>query len=204
MNARTLALLVAAGLAGCVGNNSSVEMAAICSFTEDCTFSGECDTMMGAKPWVDVSMTDEMILMVQFNNQVPNNENVEVGRLNTKDARITSYEVTYDPGDIAGGTIDVNYLIPAGGTAVLPVWVVIPGSGADLSLGAVPPNPLTGAASVVAHVVARGSYQDGGDFKTAEYDVALDVLNGGGPAGCEAFCPFIAGQIAQGPGCMSQ
>jgi hypothetical protein len=203
MNARALAiaLAAAAALSGCQANNVSLEMTNICDFPESCTWSETCELQMLLKPEIDPSLTDELLLAVQFRNQVLNNEETTAGRLNGKDAHVTHYDITYSGTSISipAGSIDVNYVVPAEGTAVLLVWAVVPGSGADLALSSITPGG--GSIPVTAHVVVSGEYMDGGNFKTGEFDIAFTSCNG---AGCQPWttctgCPFNYGQTAACP-----
>ncbi len=195
MKARSLAswVVLVLGLFGCtVQNRSSIELTELCMFPDTCVFSGgTCGQVLLHKPWVDVSVTDQFVLYVQANNQLPNNENIDIGQVNTNDANVEEYEVTYSgaPVSIPASRLQANGQVPAGGSTVLKVWPVIPGSGAagllDQAAAA-----AGGFVDVVAHLVARGKYVNGSTFETGEFDIAFTACDGCfAIAGCLLACP---------------
>lgn len=184
MKARTLvpALLVAS-LGGCVKNDASIEMFGICAFTSTCQFTNTCGAMMLDRPWTAGS---ELLLMVQFNNQLPNNADASMGMANTNDARVQRYEITYTAAvALPSAAMDVQYVVPAAGSSVLAVWAVPPATAAAAAIGVLP----TGS-NVTAHVVASGQYVNGSTFTTGPFDIVFEVCTGClGSCTSGKYCP---------------
>jgi hypothetical protein len=183
MKARTLVpVLLVATLGGCVKNDASVEMYGICAFTSTCTFTGTCSAMMLDRPWTAGS---ELVLMVQFNNQLPNNADATMGMANTNDARVQRYEITYTAAvALPSAAMDVQYTVPAAGSSVLAVWAVPPGTAAAAAISAL------GSGNVTAHVVASGQYVNGSTFTTGPFDIVFEICGGClGSCTSGVYCP---------------
>lgn len=185
----SVALLGAlAGASGCVENRASVQLQAICVPTDDCTFADTCDAQYIGYPTLDVSTSPAGVLwlLVQVGNQLPNNEDLDVGRTNTNDAHVDETYVEFE--GARGGTASVgsNYLVPAEGTAVISVQL-------DLSTAIVPAG---GTAEVLAHVRLRGYFDDGSRFESGDFPVLVRVCDGCvGTFGCAVCPPDSDGQL---------
>lgn len=174
-----------AAASGCtVDNNASVELQLICQPSTDCSFSETCEQQYIGYPAFDRSVTRPaatagvMSVYLQVANQLPNNEDLSVGRVNTNDAHVDEIVVEYEgavTGEQSSGTIN---LIPAEGTSVVKVPLVLGTAGA--------------AGEVLARVRLRGYYDHGARFETGEFPISIQVCTTGcvGSAGCLAgTCP---------------
>ena len=85
-----LAVLTLA-VAGCaVDNMGSVQIYALCSMPDTCTFSGTCDAQYIGQTILDVALQDQLPLAIQVNNQRP-----PVTPVNTADAHVKTYVTEY-------------------------------------------------------------------------------------------------------------
>ncbi len=174
---RALPLLALAfvGAAGCA-DNASVQVQAICSPTDDCTFSGTCDTQYIGYPTLDIgtSASDVLWLVLQVGNQLPNNADSDTWRVNTNDAHVDETVVEYQ-GALGGSkSVGSNFLVPAGGSAVVSVKL-------DMTGAVVGP--------VLATLRMRGYFDDGTRFETGEFPISITVCSGCVPACLTATCP---------------
>lgn len=173
-----------AGASGCVDNRASVQAQAICMPTSDCTFAEKCDAQYIGYPTLDkgASALDELWLTIQVGNQMPNNANVELGRTNTNDAHIDETVVEYEGAMGGEQSIGSNYLVPAGGTAVVSVKLALSGATA---------GALAATTEVVAHLRFRGYLDDGTRFETGDFPITVLVCASGcAPAACGGLtCP---------------
>ncbi len=109
MNIRTLAAAVLAlGLSACAAEFNGVGIYAICAPPDPDTTSGSClypatcDATFAGTPVLDVTTAQlDFRLPFQIDNQLPDNSNAADGRINTNDAFIESFEMTY-----AGATLE--------------------------------------------------------------------------------------------------
>jgi hypothetical protein len=187
-----LAAVLVAALQGCRGTETSVEIASICAYNESCTFSSTCDATLLNKPWVDAGVAAEFVVFAEFRNGAVNTADPETGRFNTADAYVDHYEVEIVGAAAPLQVIDVGpYLVPAGGSAVLPIWLIVGGSGADTAVAAAasgsPGTPLT------ARITASGEYADGTSFEV-ERDIPFYSCSDCWDATCTSACPGL-GQI---------
>src|SRR5512138_781996 len=96
-----LALLVVAALLACRKNDASIEIYAVCAPPDDaekCESSGKCDRFLLGRPavWTRISpgtpptgvYQNDLTLILQVNNQLPNNANGDAFRVNTNDFTI--------------------------------------------------------------------------------------------------------------------
>src|SRR5512138_39252 len=149
------ALLVAvAALNGCANNRASVQVQAICFPTDDCSFQSECDAYFGGT--AGINGTGTLVLFLQVANQLPNNQNVSNGRLNTNDAHVTEIVIEYEGAQNNTQYQGANSWVPAGGSTVVPLGLLITATGA-----------------MVAHVRLNGHYDDGSSFETGEFPIAV-------------------------------
>jgi hypothetical protein len=177
MKTRALAVLVPLlALAGCTAdNNVSIQVAALCAPPEDsCTFDATCDAQFLGVNALDLAQTDFFWAFVEVHNQMLNNADESVGRLNGHDAYVDEYSVEYD---VRGGTalpsitrkVDAGpAFVPAEGTAVVSVVPIPPEVGAHLVAGS----------QVVARVRLRGFLADQSDWETAEYPIPVEICSG--------------------------
>jgi hypothetical protein len=168
------ALLAGLSLGACTSDNESIglSVSTICAPTDACTFQAKCDAQYIGEIVFDVAAARRQTLFVQVNNALPNNADLANGRLNTNDAHLTSFELTYSGFALASSLDLVDYSVPANGTAVV-----------GLDLVPVQTLALTGPAAggysqAVAQVVAKGHLDDGSSFETGKFPVAFTVCNG--------------------------
>jgi len=184
--ASTLAVGAAVGLHGCADDRASIQIQAICAPSDDCTFSGRCDMQYIGFPTLDVatSLTGRLWLFLQVENQLPDNEDLDAGRLNTNDAHIDETTIEYDGAPFPPVAIGSNFSVQAGETAVVSVDAI--------------PQPLDALTvlaayegEVVARVRFRGYYDDATRFETGEFPITIRVCNGCAPVACAGAgtCP---------------
>jgi hypothetical protein len=180
MNARTLAPLALFLAAGCgVDNFASVQFFEICyppAPTDGvCLYPAACTNTLLGRPLVDVGGAFSFELTIQLNNQLKSNADASTGRVNTNDAHIMKYTITYGvPGFAVPGSVSLmNDTVPADGNTVVLVEVLPNTTVTQLSaIAAAAPT------TIVADVVASGRYDSGDTFETGAYTIALDVCNG--------------------------
>jgi hypothetical protein len=173
-------VLTAVLSAGCAQDRMSLEIQAGCYPSDDCTFADACDTQF-IGTYAVVANTSLRIFL-QVANQVPNNEDLATGRVNSNDAHVTG--VTVDFAGARSGTFDVtsiaNQIIPAGGTAV--IGITIPASAAT-----------TG--TVNAQVRMTGYYDNGREFETGDFPVNYNQVAAGSLTSCSGTdvvtCPGL-------------
>lgn len=179
MNARTLSLLLLGALVGGVGclddrAQTSVQMAQICSATDDCTFAATCDQQHIGSVIIDVSLTNELVLFLQMNNQLQNNADLASGRVNTNNAHLTQVTVEYDGVALpsGGSSPPANIQIPANGSTTAGVVAVHAAAGNALAL--LPALPVEFTARIKGH----GYFDNGRTFETGEYPVRMVACDG--------------------------
>ncbi len=203
---RLLAILALGTLlAGCAKNGVSVELSTLCAPPDDatsCSFAATCDAQYIGPVMIDTSATYMLWLIVQVNNQLPNNFDATVGRANTHDAFIQRFDVTFDTSyAVPPVTNYVDFTVPAAGSAVVSVYPVDAPAAAVLGASA-----GAGALTVVAEVVAKGIFADQSTFETAPMKIPIQVCNGciGVPTcatGTPAVCPPNVGQAPLSVAC---
>jgi hypothetical protein len=211
MNPRPLAAaLLALALAGCRDDLATIEIFAICAPPDDaaaCGTSGSCEAVL-ASPRLDVltsvnvggvATVNQLEAFVQLNNQLPDNADVDLGRVNTNDFIGEAYLIHFRG---VAGLSDVVYpanFTVAAESSSTPVIPIIPQSTMIQLRGAMADDTT---ALVVAEVRVRGHLIDGSEIETESFDVAVNVTDSGFiPAGCPTagdvrfYCPN-AGQTA--------
>jgi hypothetical protein len=180
MNARTLAPLALFLAAGCgMDNFASVQFFEICyppAPTDGvCLYPASCTNTLLGRPLVDVGGAFSFELPIQLNNQLKSNADPSTGRVNTNDAHVEKYTITYGvPWAGFPGTVSLaNDTVPADGNTVVLVEV-LPNVTVTQLLAVTPLAPTT----IVADVVASGRYDSGDTFETGTYRIALDVCSG--------------------------
>lgn len=193
-----LASLAALALAasGCADNTASVRVSMICAPPDDaakCTFEATCGAEFIGPNTIDVTSPNRSLwLMVQVDNQLPNNRDEKIGRVNTNDAWIHEYRIEYEGLALpeGRGLIEGSAFVPANGSAVISVLAVnqtvFPG--------------LVAGAQVLAHMRLRGVYGDTHEFETGPFDIPFHVCSGCIPAfTCTTGVPVACPQGGQLP-----
>jgi hypothetical protein len=146
---------------------------------------------------VDVGLAFSYELPIQMKNQLPSNADSSTGRVNTHDAHIEKYTITYGvPGAALPGSVSLaNDTVPAAGNTVVLVEV-LPNLTVTQLAAIAPATPTT----IIARVVASGRYDSGDTFETGPYKVALDICSGclGFPVG--NFCTASTAPSGACPG----
>ena len=181
MKTRLLALTLAMlGAAGCAEDKMSLEIRALCVPNEGCSFSSTCDAQfIGTVQTMAPSVAAPLTLFLELANQVPNNADASVGRVNNNDAHVTEFIVTLSGANGGGQTIPVtNQVVPAEGTAVVgvPIWF-------GAALGA-----------STATLQAVGYYDNGREFESGEFPVNYWVVTSLTP------CPTGESDVCPGTG----
>jgi hypothetical protein len=190
MTTRTLAaVLLAAALTGCAANFAPVAIFEICAPPEPdssgaCVYPATCDAALAGTPRLDVTTAlVDFRLPMQLNNSLTDNSSATDGRINTNDAFIQSFELTYTGAALNPVTVDVAITVPTAGSsgALLPL---IPQ--AYFAALTPPPNTTT---SILVNVRGHGKLTSQDSFTTAWFQVPVTIC-----AGCLAgdACP---GQI---------
>ncbi len=185
--AAALGAVAAAG--GCTADpRQSVQVQQICLPTTSCTFSSSCDAQYIGYPALDLagSPSKTLWLTVQVANQLQNNADLTVGKVNTNDAHIDETDVTYEGALTGSESYGSVFVVPAASTAVVSVQLHMAGA-----VGG------AGAATneVLANVRLKGSYDDGTRFETGPFPVTVKVCSSGCGAtsasmGCtKGVCP---------------
>ncbi len=201
MKRAPLASSFALALAACSAqNHASVEFAALCAPPDPapgCVYPATCDLFWGiGRVFADVALVNEVVWPIQINNQLPNNENLAIGRVNTNDAVIEELRLSYQSAalgaTIPDATITQTFVIPADG-ASSPILILVPPATATLLSAALP----AGTTEVLVEVRAAGRFANGETFETGPFQVPLDLCAGcfvvpGCPAGEFLYaCPQI-------------
>ncbi len=189
MKTRIASLLPLLALAACAKNNASVEIAAVCAPPKDaskCSFSSKCDMVNIGYNAIDVGVAGASLwLFLQVNNQLPNNENLQTGRLNTNDAWVNEYEITFDVGlsDVTGPVPGGASLVPAGGSTVISILPIDATAAATLATAV----PAGAGINIVGHLRLKGVYADTTAFETGVFDVAIHACSA-----CSGTAPTCA------------
>jgi len=191
-----LASLVAAGVTACkIDNNMSIEPVGVCAFPSDaeaCELPAECDAYLTGRSavfylsiYTEGVVDNELELWMEFRNQLPNNADASAFRVNTNDAVIETYKISYDAPGLTIPSIEVGPIsqtIPADGSSSASV-PVIPFEIAT-ALGVAMAN---GSAQIVtARVAVAGHYTNGDRFETGEFQIPVSVADFVFPG---YFCP---------------
>jgi len=195
------ALALAALASGCtVENTASMQPHSVCSMPDDCTFSSTCDAQYIGDLKLDVSGGVPMWLAVEMHNQLANNADEELGRVNTHDAHFESYSLSYsspvpgvDPATLTGIPSSggrTQQIIPAGGSSVVgfeafPIGVVA-------ALQAAGPAVGPDYDEFVVKVTFKGRYEDGSEWE-APFKVAVRVCQDCVFAACSDPTQLLAG-----------
>ncbi|MFL5444667.1 MAG: LEA type 2 family protein [Myxococcales bacterium] len=198
MKTRLATLLPLLALAACADNNASVHLAAICAPPDDasaCEFNATCEAQYIGFTQLDVALANKLWLLVQVDNQTPNNSKGDAFRTNTNDAFVQEYEIEY-PGTgfpTARGPIPGSARVPAAGSAVISLPAVDEATTTRVANAL----PLVGSQiDGVAQVKLRGVYADTTSFVTGVFEIPIRACRGCLPVlGCPTlgdvlvFCP---------------
>jgi hypothetical protein len=196
--ASALAIGVLLGANGCVDNRASVQIQMICAPNETCTFSGECDAQFIGFVTLDhaTSARDALWLVLQVENQLPNNADAATGRANTNDAHVDETVIEYVGVALPRAVVGSNFDVPAGGTAVISAEVIPDAIQAGPALQALAPSAEP--REIVAKMRMRGYYDDATRFETGEFPVTIRICSGCAPVLCggAGTCPPLSeGQL---------
>jgi hypothetical protein len=180
MKIRTLAAVaLALGLSACSAEFSPVGVFAICSApvpdttNGSCLYPATCDTVFGGTPVLDVTTAQlDFRLPVQINNTLTDNSSTTNGRINTNDAYIQSFEMTYAGAPLQPWTIAASITVPTAGSSGA-VLRLIP---VEYFPALVPPGAST--LSVLVNVRAHGVLASQSSFTTAWFQVPVSVCAG--------------------------
>jgi hypothetical protein len=174
-----LALGTLAGAGGCADNRASIQVQSICYPTEACATEGGCELVLTGTPY---AMGATLRLLLQVENQLPDNADPDVGRLNTNDAHVDEVYIEYLP-SLATAVTGTNSWLPANSTGIVSIAIPVP--------------TVTGGAEIVARVRLRGYLDDDTRFETGEFPIVFVTCSGDG---CPAAttCPAGAKTCPQG------
>jgi hypothetical protein len=205
MNTRSLASLAAPALLSLAcgqADFATVELFQLCyppapdTTTGGCKLpSNKCDVIQGGVSVLDVGTAPSLLLLVQVNNQQPNNADLVNGRVNTNDALIEEYGIRFEGASLAPVVVPAPPVqVPAASSQVAFIPVVPPS--AVNQLGNI--VPVNGTATVFAFVKAAGRFQDERTFETGEFEIPVEVCNGCvGVFGCPPSKPDRVGVCLQ-------
>jgi len=176
-----LALLgvVSLALACTVGNNASVEVYGICVPPDKCTFGGKCDTYAMDPPILDLTTSPTRVLWlpIEVRDQLANNADPSVGRVNTNDAFVQEFEVDWKDAALPPQIGRIQQTVPTDGSSVISIWL----------------TPPAAVGRYVADVRMRGIYANQSHFETATFEVPVVVCAGclAAQATCTKPCPDV-------------
>lgn len=192
MKTRTLAaVLLALGLSACSSEFSPVAIFSICApptpdtSNGSCTYPATCTNTLAGTPVLDVSnATVDFRLPVELQNSLKDNSSSLDGRINTNDAFMQSWEMTYSGADLPSWSVAGAVTVPAEGSGSA-VLRLIPSSYFSSILPA-------GAAtlSLIVKVRGHGVLTSQDSFTTAWFQVPVEVC-----AGCLTARSCPAGTI---------
>jgi len=195
MKTATRILLASLLLAtACVDDKPVVQMKHVCAPPDDataCSFDAECDGVYLGEYVFDVASASRLTLFVEVANQMLDNANPELGRVNTHDAYVQQADVTYRGALALDPTTHLlQRMVPANGSSVVTLFPITEASAAQIgTLGL----PAGASAEIVAEVRLRGKLGDEStEFDTAAYEIPIRVCNGCVPVfGCVDPLQFL-------------
>jgi hypothetical protein len=205
MKIRNLAAIVAAaGLSACAAEFNGVSIYAMCAPpTPDadgaCLYPATCDAVFAGTPVLDVATAQlDFRMPVEIQNVLENNASTADGRINTNDAFIQSFEMTYTGASVASWTVPAAVTVPAAGSAGA-LLRLIP---TQYFTALLPPGAAS--ATVLVNVRAHGVFTSQNGFTSAWFQVPVAVCSGclsGDP--CAAGTVFTASCPSAAPGATS-
>lgn len=209
---RTRSLLCAVALfaaSGCADNNASIQLAAICSAPDDaaaCSFSSTCDQQYIGDVAIDLDDTSSLQLIVQVNNQLPDNASAGAKRVNTNDAFVRATVTRFEGVSLPETFEQVpgSAWVQAGGSSVISIEPIDVSAAAALRAMIPAGNRL-----ITAYVKLLGVYSDTTEFETGEFAIPIYACRGCVPAAAACttagaqlkYCPQ-AGQFPSSSACV--
>ncbi len=178
------ALTVALATLGCAGQDDvSVQTQFVCAPAEDpmdCAPDGECERFLTGQAFAYTTVggfDNSLSFYFQIANQRPPNEDESAGSLNSADALLTEYDLSFIwEGTVIGrGTVPiVNATIPAEGT-ITPFATVIPAS----VMNFIRTNWPSADPAILGEVNIRfkGHFRGGGEFETGDFLLPVQIIN---------------------------
>ncbi|ACG71919.1 conserved hypothetical protein [Anaeromyxobacter sp. K] len=172
-------LLATAALACTVDNNASIQVVALCAPPEEtCATDGGCGAYLASQPFVYLEGgTNFLELFVEMTNQLADNSDPSAGRLNTNDAYLEKYRLSYRSAFFSYS----NYDFPASGilraeSTSAPVVRLIPEAiSAPMSAAMTNAGVTTGLVEV--ELTVTGHYASGDSFEVGGVTFPVDVHN---------------------------
>ncbi len=182
MKTRTLAATVTAlalVASGCAAEFSPVVIYEICapptpdSTTGQCTYPSTCDATLAGTPVLDVVTAQlDLRLPIQINHTLTDNSKTSAGGVNTNDAWVQSFEMTYSGATLASRTVVQAVTVPTGGNASTQLDLVPTAYFDALDPGS------SATRDIVVNVRAKGNFMSQSAFTTAWFQVPVRVCNG--------------------------
>ena len=192
--ARLLALPLLA-LAGCADNRGSLSLRGICAPPDSCRFSGQCDAYTLVTPLIDAvnNPVAQLTLFVEAENQLPDNADADVWRVNTNNAHVDEIVVEYSGISLPRAVMGTQQTVRAATISVLAIDVIPEALQAGAALAAYAPTATVREMTVTVRL--RGYWDDGTRFETGEYPVAVQVCSN-----CLAACPATSTGVCPADG----
>jgi hypothetical protein len=180
-----LAFLLAA--AACAPkNNIAIEIFETCypptpdTTTGACLWPAACTAEALGGYFIDIGGTDNLFLGVQVNNNLADNSDPNTGKLNTNDAFVDTFTVTYDGVDIPAitGPVQIQNTVPTSGNTVVGVNLLQLDTAGVAAIVAALAAKGTTTVHVVAHMKLHGVFQDQSKFDTGERVYGVDICDG--------------------------
>lgn len=192
MKTRTLAATIAAlGLSACSAEFSPIAIQSICappapdSASGGCLYPATCDAAFAGNAVLDVTTAQfDFRLPFQINNALTDNSSELGRRINTNDAFITSFEMTYPGSGLEPWTVAQSVTVPTAGSAGTVLRLIPFAYFASL----VPSGAST--VSLNVSVRARGNLASQDSFTTAWFQVPVTIC-----AGCLDFNVCGTGKV---------
>ena len=180
MKTRTLAAAaIALGLSACSAEFSPVNIAAICKPPDpdtangSCLYPAPCDAYFAGTAVLDVNTAQvDFRMPVQIDNALTDNSSAPDGRINTNNATIQSFEMTYSGAPLAPWSVPAAIPVKTAGS-----------SGAVLRLIPVSYFPTlaslgSATTNIVVNVRGHGTLASQDSFTTAWFTVPVEVCSG--------------------------
>jgi hypothetical protein len=186
-------------VAGCKQPQPTVALTSLCypptPDTDGCVYPAACDQILApGLIKADLAVTnlrtgphlyhDSVEWPIEIRNQSPSSASAEAGQVNTSDAHITAFEMTYASTALtltsSSATSNQEITVPAGGTTVAVVSLMPKAYGETLV------DDVAASADtfyqVLVSVKAVGYLDNGITFETSEMQVPVWVCNGCWPS----------------------
>ncbi len=188
MKIRTLAAAaLAASLSACSSEFSGINIYETCApplpdqTTGQCLYTATCAATLASTPTLDVTTAQlDFRLPIQVNNDLVDNSSPTDGRINTNNATVQSWEITYTGAALAGVNLATFVRVPTTGSASELIHLI-----PVAYFGALAPAG-SGTTTIVVNVRGHGKLDSQDSFTTAWAKIPVQVC-----AGCLAgdFCP---------------